>query len=171
MIILGIDPGLSGAIAALRTDADPTALPELLYVHDMPTMEFKSSSKRNKRQINMALLGNLLCPPHLPPPDRAVVELVGAMPGQGVTSMFNFGYSTGAIHGALGALQIPTDTIRPQRWRALTRTPTGKSGSRHRVSQLFPAQADMFARARDDGRAEAVLIALGHHAELLKLSR
>ena len=108
MKIIGIDPGLSGAIAVLENK-------KVLNIFDMPVM---SEGKKNKRQLNSALLVNLIKENINIDDDIAVVvEQVNAMPGQGVTSMFNFGQTFGAIKGICAALQLPIFFVRPSKWK------------------------------------------------------
>jgi len=143
---LGIDPGLSGAIALIRNG-------EFTEVWDMPTM---ARGTGNKQQVNAAEIGKLLreCPPC-----PAYIEQVGAMPGQGVSSMFNFGKATGACLGALAALQFPVTTVTPVRWkRAFDLIGKDKDMARTVAQQLMPAAP--LARKKDCGRADALLIAL-----------
>ena len=147
--IIGIDPGASGAIALLVGK-------ELVSVHDMPTVTVERN-KAQKRQVCPAGLSLLM---QQLSPHRATVEKVGAMPGQGVSSMFSFGRSVGIIEGVLAAKQIPVTFVTPQSWQKLSGAAKGKDGSRQRVMELFPSQAHLFARIKDDGRADAVLIAL-----------
>ena len=104
MKIIGIDPGLSGAIAVLENN-------KVLNIFDTPVM---SEGKKNKRQLNSALLVNFLKENINKEEEVAVVvEQVNAMPGQGVTSMFNFGQTFGAIKGVCAALQLPIFFVRP----------------------------------------------------------
>ena len=104
MKIIGIDPGLSGAIAVLENN-------KVLNIFDMPVM---SEGKKNKRQLNSALLVNLIKENIDKNEDVAVVvEQVNAMPGQGVTSMFNFGQTFGAIKGVCAALELTIFFVRP----------------------------------------------------------
>ena len=147
--VIGIDPGASGAIALLVSGA-------LVSVHDMPTVTVERN-KAQKRQVCPAGLSMLMQQLN---PHRATVEKVGAMPGQGVSSMFSFGRSVGIIEGVLAAKQIPVTFTTPQAWQKLSGAARGKDGSRQRVMELFPSQANLFARVKDDGRADAVLIAL-----------
>ena len=147
--IIGIDPGASGAIALLVSGV-------LVSVHDMPTVTVERN-KAQKRQVCPAGLSLLM---QQLSPQRATVEKVGAMPGQGVSSMFSFGRSVGIIEGVLAARQIPVTFVTPQSWQKLSGAAKGKDGSRQRVMELFPSQAHLFARVKDDGRADAVLIAL-----------
>jgi len=146
---IGIDPGASGAIALLVGR-------ELVSVHDMPTVTVERN-KAQKRQVCPAGLSLLV---QQLSPHKAIVEKVSAMPGQGVSSMFSFGRSVGIIEGVLAAKQIPVTFVTPQSWQKQSGAAKGKDGSRQRVMELFPSQAHLFARVKDDGRADAVLIAL-----------
>jgi len=146
---IGIDPGASGAIALLVGR-------ELVSVHDMPTVTVERN-KAQKRQVCPAGLSLLM---QQLSPHKAIVEKVSAMPGQGVSSMFSFGRSVGIIEGVLAAKQIPVTFVTPQSWQKQSGAAKGKDGSRQRVMELFPSQAHLFARVKDDGRADAVLIAL-----------
>jgi len=147
--VIGIDPGASGAIALLVSGV-------LISVHDMPTVTVERN-KAQKRQVCPAGLSLLI---QQLSPHKATVEKVGARPGQGVSSMFSFGRSVGIIEGVLAARQIPVTFVTPQAWQKQSGAAKGKDGSRQRVMELFPSQANLFARVKDDGRADAVLIAL-----------
>ena len=108
MKVVGIDPGLSGAIAVLEEK-------KVLALFDMPVM---SEGKKNKNQLNSAQLVNILKENTKNDDDIAVVvEQVNAMPGQGVTSMFNFGQTFGAIKGVCAALNLPIFFVRPSKWK------------------------------------------------------
>jgi crossover junction endodeoxyribonuclease RuvC len=150
--VLGIDPGLSGAIALIRDG-------EYLECWDMPTMGRGSG---NKQQINAAAVGNLLreCPPC-----TAYIELVGAMPGQGVSSMFNFGKAAGAVMGALAALQFPMVEVTPQRWtKEFLLIGKEKDMARTTAQQLMPTAP--LSLKKHCGRADALLLALyGYRVE------
>ena len=146
--IIGIDPGISGAIAVFEDG-------KLHDVFDMPTVEV-ASGKTTKRHISAAHLCEYLTRYEY---DHAVVEKVGAMPGQGVTSMFNFGRSAGLIEGCIVAKNIPHTYVTPATWTKAVGRAAGKDASRMRAMELFPAKADLFKRAKDDGRADAALIA------------
>jgi crossover junction endodeoxyribonuclease RuvC len=148
-IILGIDPGLGGALAAL------SAMGKLVIV-DAPTVEVKRGGK-GKREIDPAALADII---REMKPTHAVVEKVGAMPGQGVSSMFSFGRSVGQVEGALAALGIPVSYVSPLTWKRSLSVPAGKDGARLRASQLLPAYAERWRLVKHDGRAEAGLIAL-----------
>ena len=147
--VIGVDPGASGAIS-LVVDGF------LHQVVDMPTVTVTRNASQ-KRQVSPAGVADII---RSMKPDVAIVEKVGAMPGQGVSSMFSFGRSVGIIEGALAALQVSTTFITPQAWQKAIGSAKGKDGSRQRCMELFPRDSHLFARVKDDGRADAVLIAL-----------
>jgi len=148
--VIGIDPGISGAISVFRDG-------KLESVVDMPTVEI-ASGKTIKRHISAATLRNIL-ELDMYQFSHVVIEKVGAMPGQGVTSMFNFGRSAGIIEGVVAALRMPHTYVTPATWTKAVGRAAGKDASRMRAMELFPAKADLFKRAKDDGRADAALIA------------
>lgn len=148
-MILGVDPGLSGALAFF----DPSK--GLLIVRDMPTVDVVRNGK-HKREISPQMLANLVREHNV---TAAFVERVGAMPGQGVSSVFSFGRSLGIVEGVLAALELSTTIIPPQTWQKAVGVRGGKDGSRARAAELFPRDAAQFARKKDDGRADAALIA------------
>jgi crossover junction endodeoxyribonuclease RuvC len=151
--VIGIDPGISGAIAIFEDG-------KLDAVIDMPTLEV-DSGKTKKRHISAIGLVRILETWMLVSDGQAhiVIEKVGAMPGQGVTSMFNFGRSAGIIEGVVAALRMPHTYVTPAAWTKAVGRAAGKDASRMRAMELFPAKADLFKRAKDDGRADAALIA------------
>lgn len=149
MIILGIDPGLSGAIAIYNIYT------EELVVMDMPTVEMTRNGK-HKREVSPALVADVIAGKGAV---RAYMERVSAMPGQGVSSMFSFGRSAGIVEGVLAAYEIPMTLVTPQAWMKAMAVRAGKDGSRERAMQLFPAYSTLFARKKDDGRSDAALIA------------
>jgi crossover junction endodeoxyribonuclease RuvC len=157
--VLGIDPGANGALAVLQDGR----LVELL---DMPTT-IVSRGSREVREVNGPLLGVMVRA--LAPLDSAFLELVGAMPGQGVSSMFAFGRAVGVVEGVLGALSVPVTKVPPQVWQRAMRVRGGKDGARERAMQQHPALAERFARKKDDGRADAALIAGYGYKELCNL--
>jgi len=149
MIVMAIDPGLSGAIAVFRyTDF------HLIAVIDTPTHELTRNNK-TKRQISASGLAAIFRDYE---PDHVVVEKVSAMPGQGVTSMFSFGRSFGLIEGMVGAFEIPATYVMPSVWTKGIGRGLGKDASRARACELYPSHQKSFARVKDDGRADAVLI-------------
>jgi len=154
MMTIGIDPGLHGAVA-FYTSAS-------LHVEDMPTFTLARGGK-TKLDIDTHGLVRLLLDHRLA---TVYVEQVGAMPGQGVSSVFAFGKAFGIILGILAALGVPYNLVPPQRWKKALQVPAAKDGSRARASQLLPAHTEKWKLVKHDGRAEAVLIALyGHRLE------
>ena len=152
MIIIGIDPGISGAISILENK-------KILEVYDTPTM---IDGKKNKKQINSAQVTNII-------KERlkdgkeviVVVEHVNAMPGQGVTSMFNFGQSFGVIKGICAALGLPIYFVRPSKWKKhFNLIKTNKDASRTKVIEAYPEISSKLHRKKDSNRADAILIAL-----------
>jgi len=148
--ILGIDPGPGGARAFLHADG-------ALEIFDMPVHRLQRGGKV-KREIDRYEPARLIDTHG--PVVHAFVEQVGAMPGQGVTSMFRFGRSLGIVEGVLSAGFIPTDYVAPRKWRSGLGVRAGKDDSRARASALMPAHAGLWTRMKDNGRAEAALIAL-----------
>jgi crossover junction endodeoxyribonuclease RuvC len=146
---LGIDVGLNGAIALVQ-DGD------LIGVVDMPTVTLDRNGKA-KRQVSVPELVDII---KQFDPNEAYVEKVFAMAGQGVTSVFSFGRSLGVVEGVLTTLKIKTTLMTPQTWQKGLGMTGGKDGSRARAMELFPEQTALFKRVKDDGRADAALIAL-----------
>lgn len=149
-LIVGVDPGLSGAIALLDVDGN------LVDVYDMPVVD---------GHISAAILASYEGWRTTPTRFHAVVEDVHAMPGQGVTSMFTFGRGVGVIEGTFGALGVPVTRVTPQKWKRSFGLGKDKGESRRRALELWPAHASKFARVKDDGRAEAALIGLWYVRE------
>ena len=145
--VVGIDPGLSGAIAHMYDGVIVTV--------DMPIFEV-IKAKKKQREVDAVQLSTIIANFN---PSMIVLEKVHAMPGQGVTSMFNFGRAFGAVEGVVGALRIPITHVTPQRWKSARGLSSDKGESRRRATQLFPASADQWTRVKDDGRAEAALLA------------
>ncbi len=152
MIIIGIDPGLSGAIAILENK-------KVKKVFEVPTM---SEGKKNKRQLNSALLVELLKENINDESQEimVVIEQVNAMPGQGVTSMFNFGQTFGAIKGICAALGLPIYLVRPSKWKKhFELINSSKDASRTKVIELYPSLSDQLTKKKDVNKSDAVLIA------------
>ena len=147
-MILGIDPGLQGALMWLAEGIDGAYVD---WCADMPTHELVRNGKK-KREIDIAglleLLDGYLKPTH------AFVENVGPMPGQGVSGVFAFGKCVGIIHCALHARGIPFTLIAPQVWKKALAVPAAKDGARMRASQLLPNGDVRWKRAKDHGRAQ-----------------
>jgi crossover junction endodeoxyribonuclease RuvC len=149
-LIVGIDPGLSGALAVIEGGV-------VVLLADLPVVRF--SDARIKNRIDAASLARLL-EPYAGAVHAAVVEKVGARPGEAASGAFSFGYTSGCIAGVLGALNMPTTPVMPAVWKkALGLTSASKDASRGRALELFPSLADQLARKKDHDRAEAVLLA------------
>ena len=151
MIIFGIDPGVSGAISVLENK-------KVIEVFDMPTM---IDGKKNKRQVNGAHVTNIIKERIDDEKEIAVVvEHVNAMPGQGVTSMFNFGQSFGVIKGICSALGLPIYFVRPTKWKKhFNLIKTNKEASRTKVIEVYPEISSKLHRKKDSNKADAILIA------------
>ena len=151
MKIIGIDPGLSGAIAVLENN-------KVLNIFDMPVM---SEGKKNKRQLNSAHLVSLL-KENMKFNEEVVVvvEQVNAMPGQGVTSMFNFGQTFGAIKGVCAALELPIFFVRPSKWKKYFELiNSSKDASRTKAIEMYPKLSNQLAKKKDVNKSDAILIA------------
>lgn len=155
MIICGADPGLDGALAFYDTDS------ELVEVHDMPVHNLARNGKA-KREIDAYGLARIIDGRKGAAITVAYVERVGSMPGQGVASCFAFGKSAGIIIGVLAANFIPIVEVPPITWKRGVGlvSGAGKDASRALASRIFPRASGYFARVKDEGRAESVLIAL-----------
>ena len=151
MKIFGIDPGLSGAIAILENK-------KVLDLFDMPVM---AEGKKNKKQLNSAQLVNIINENTEKNEEIfVVVEQVNAMPGQGVTSMFNFGQTFGAIKGVCAALQLPIFFVRPSKWKKhFELINSSKDASRTKVIEMYPSLAHLLSKKKDVNKSDAILIA------------
>ena len=151
MKIIGIDPGLSGAIAILENN-------QVINIFEIPVM---SEGKKNKRQLNSALLVSLLRDNINKSEEVAVVvEQVNAMPGQGVTSMFNFGQTFGAIKGICAALDLPIFFVRPSKWKKhFELINSSKDSSRTKAIEMYPKLSNQLAKKKDVNKSDAILIA------------
>ena len=160
MKIIGIDPGLSGAIAVMHDK-------KVMNMYDMPVM---AEGKKNKRQLNSSQLVNIIKENINEDEDTiVVVEQVNAMPGQGVTSMFNFGQTFGAIKGVCAALRLPIFFVRPSKWKKhFELINSSKDASRTKVIEMYPTLSGQLAKKRDVNRSDAVLIAKFYFETKLK---
>ena len=160
MKILGIDPGLSGAIAILEKK-------KVLNLFDMPVM---AEGKKNKKQLNSAQLVNIIRENSIGDEEVAVVvEQVNAMPGQGVTSMFNFGQTFGAIKGVCAALNLPIFFVRPSKWKKYFELiNSSKDSSRTKVIEMYPSLSSQLAKKKDVNKSDAILIARYYYDTRLK---
>jgi len=148
-MILAIDPGASGALAFFNPEAGT------LEIIDTPVVEVKRGQKL-KKEISPQMLSAII---RSRKPQIAILELVSARPGQGVSSMFQFGRGVGMYEGALAALEIPVTYITPLGWQKAVNARSGKDGNRQRAAEIYPAYAHLFSRKKDDGRADAALMA------------
>ena len=153
MLIIGIDPGISGAICFFEDG-------QVKEIIDMPVM---ADGKKNKRQINGPQTYNEISTRINKFPKKdiiVVIEQVSAMPGQGVTSMFNFGQSFGVLKGICSAMQLSMFFIRPAKWKKyFGLIKTEKDASRTKVIEIFPYISSELSRKKDSNKADAVLIA------------
>lgn len=148
--LVGLDPGLSGAIALLGPDS--------LTVYDMPTHEITVNGSK-RRQIDLYALARWI--------DTfgrgikmAYVEEVHAMPKQGVSSSFAFGFAAGAAQAILASAFVPMHLVSPAKWKRAMGLTSDKDASRRAASRLLPQFSHLWSRAKDDGRAESVLLAI-----------
>ena len=153
MLIIGIDPGISGSICFFEDG-------KILDVIEMPTM---TEGKKNKRQVNGAQIFNEILR-KLEETDkqnvRVIIEQVSAMPGQGVTSMFNFGQSFGILKGICSAMQLPMYFVRPAKWKKyFNLINSEKDASRTRAIEIFPYFSSQLSKKKDTNKADAILIA------------
>ena len=153
MLIIGIDPGISGSLCFFEDG-------KIIDVIEMPVM---AEGKKNKRQVNGSQIYNEI---YKRIKDiekkniKVIIEQVSAMPGQGVTSMFNFGQSFGVLKGICSAMQLSTFFVRPAKWKKyFGLIKTQKDASRTKVIEIFPYISSELSRKKDSNKADAVLIA------------
>ena len=153
MLVIGIDPGISGSICFFNEG-------KIIDVVEMPTM---TEGKKNKKQVNGAQIFNEISEriKKLDKRDiKIVIEQVSAMPGQGVTSMFNFGQSYGILKGICSAMQLPMYFVRPVKWKKyFNLINSEKDASRTRAIEIFPYFSSQLSRKKDSNKADAILIA------------
>tara|TARA_Y100001935_G_C17021664_1_gene368092 strand:+ start:36 stop:530 length:495 start_codon:yes stop_codon:yes gene_type:complete len=153
MLIIGIDPGISGSICFFEDG-------KILEVIEMPTM---TEGKKNKKQVNGAQIYNEFSKRINITGNqdiRVIIEQVSAMPGQGVTSMFNFGQSFGIIKGVCAAMQLPMFFVRPAKWKKyFSLINSQKDASRTRAIEIFPYFSTQLSKKKDSNKADAILIA------------
>ena len=156
MLIIGIDPGISGSICFFEDG-------KILEVIEMPVM---TEGKKNKKQVNGAQIYNEFLKRINNKGDqtRVVIEQVSAMPGQGVTSMFNFGQSYGILKGICSAMQLPMFFVRPTKWKKyFNLINSQKDASRTRAIEIFPYFSSQLSKKKDSNKADAILIASFYH--------
>ena len=157
MLIIGIDPGISGSICFFEDG-------KIIDVVEMPTM---AEGKKNKRQVNGSQIYNeILKRTRLIEKQdiRVIIEQVSAMPGQGVTSMFNFGQSFGILKGICSAMQLPMYFVRPAKWKKyFGLLNSEKDASRTKAIEMFPYFSSQLSKKKDSNKADAILIASFYH--------
>ena len=153
MLVIGIDPGISGSICFFQVG-------KIIDVVEMPTM---TEGKKNKKQVNGSQIFNEISEriKKIDKKDiKVIIEQVSAMPGQGVTSMFNFGQSYGILKGICSAMQLPMYFVRPTKWKKyFNLINSEKDASRTRAIEIFPYFSPKLSRKKDSNKADAILIA------------
>ena len=153
MLIIGIDPGISGSICFFQNG-------KIIDVVEMPTM---TEGKKNKKQVNGSQIFNEITDriKKLDKKDiKVIIEQVSAMPGQGVTSMFNFGQSFGILKGICSAMQLPMYFVRPIKWKKyFNLINSEKDASRTKAIEIFPYFSGNLSKKKDSNKADAILIA------------
>tara|TARA_B100000579_G_scaffold57956_1_gene41526 strand:+ start:198 stop:689 length:492 start_codon:yes stop_codon:yes gene_type:complete len=153
MLIIGIDPGISGSICFLEDGIIKDVL-------EMPTM---TEGKKNKKQVNGSQIFNEISfriKTYEKKNIKVVIEQVSAMPGQGVTSMFNFGQSFGILKGICSAMQLPIYFVRPAKWKKyFNLINSEKDASRTRAIEIFPYFSSNLSKKKDSNKADAILLA------------
>ncbi len=157
MLIIGIDPGISGSICFLEDG----------IIKDVLEMPIMTEGKKNKKQVNGSQIFNeisLRIKTYEKKNIKVVIEQVSAMPGQGVTSMFNFGQSFGILKGICSAMQLPIYFVRPAKWkRYFNLINSEKDASRTRAIEIFPYFSSNLSKKKDSNKADAILIASYFH--------
>ena len=157
MLIIGIDPGISGSICFLEDGIIKDVL-------EMPTM---TEGKKNKKQVNGSQIFNEISfriKTYEKKNIKVVIEQVSAMPGEGVTSMFNFGQSFGILKGICSAMQLPIYFVRPTKWKKyFNLINSEKDASRTRAIEIFPYFSSNLSKKKDSNKADAILIASYFH--------
>jgi len=153
MLVIGIDPGISGSICFFQDG-------KIIDAVEMPTM---TEGKKNKKQVNGSQIFNEISEriKKIDKKDiKVIIEQVSAMPGQGVTSMFNFGQSYGILKGICSAMQLPMYFVRPTKWKKyFNLINSEKDASRTRAIEIFPYFSSQLSRKKDSNKADAILIA------------
>tara|TARA_B100000427_G_C15167291_1_gene445742 strand:- start:56 stop:550 length:495 start_codon:yes stop_codon:yes gene_type:complete len=153
MLIIGIDPGITGSLCFFEDG-------KIIDILEMPNM---AEGKKNKRQVNGSQIYNEIFS-RIKGLDkkniRVVIEQVSAMPGQGVTSMFNFGQSFGVLKGICSAMQLPMYFVRPAKWKKyFNLINSEKDASRTKAIEIFPYISEKLSKKKDSNKADAILIA------------
>ena len=153
MLVIGIDPGITGSICFFEDG-------KIIDLIDMPNM---ADGKKQKKQVNGAQIYNEISKriKQLDIKDiKVIIEQVSAMPGQGVTSMFNFGQSFGILKGICSAMQLSMYFVRPAKWKKyFSLINTEKDASRTKAIEIFPYFSSNLSKKKDSNKADAILIA------------
>ena len=153
MLIIAIDPGISGSLCFFEEG-------KIIDIVEMPNM---AAGKKNKRQVNGAQIYNeisLRIKNFQKENIKVVIEQVSAMPGQGVTSMFNFGQSFGVLKGVCSAMQLPMYFVRPAKWKKyFNLINSKKDASRTKAIEIFPYISAQLSKKKDTNKADAILLA------------
>ena len=153
MLIIAIDPGISGSLCFFEEG-------KIIDIVEMPNM---AVGKKNKRQVNGAQIYNeisLRIKNFQKEDIKVVIEQVSAMPGQGVTSMFNFGQSFGVLKGICSAMQLPMYFVRPAKWKKyFNLINSKKDASRTKAIEIFPYISAQLSKKKDSNKADAILLA------------
>jgi len=153
MLIIGIDPGISGSICFFENG-------KVIDLIEMPSM---ADGKKNKKQVNGSQIYNEISSriKKINKGDiKVVIEQVSAMPGQGVTSMFNFGQSFGVLKGICSAMQLSVHFVRPAKWKKyFNLINSEKDASRTKAIEIFPYISSQLSRKKDANKADAILLA------------
>lgn len=161
---LGIDPGLSGAIALYNPAID------MLHVADIPVHELRKNGKL-RREPDVQAICDIISDCAVRPHVSVWIEHVSAMPGEGAVGAFTFGKVVGLLTGVCAANRLIIERVTPSVWKKALAVPSDKDGARARASQLLPAHSRNWPLKKNDGRAEAALIALyGSRQEALKMA-
>ena len=145
MIVCGIDPGITGALAVVNED------------HDCETVEMPTAGVGKHRAVDGAGIARFMAERDV---EFAIVELVHSMPRQGVASTFKFGTAYGTVLGTLHACCMPYRLVTPAKWKKDMMLSSDKRLSLEMATRRLPRAALQFARVKDHGRAEAALLAL-----------
>lgn len=154
MYFVGIDPGISGAIAIIRKTTDSIIVEA---IHDMPVITKTLASGKTRNRVDAVALHQILSLDHTIT-GRICIEDVCSRPGEGAVQAFGFGHGLGVVETCARITQAEVQMVPPARWKAAYGLTSNKGESRH-LAQALTGDAQTFKRAKDDGRAEAFLLA------------
>lgn len=157
-VVVGIDPGVSGAICRIQYPEDE---PEVFSIWDMPVFE-KIQNKKKRRVMDprsLSTIINVIAHTSISNQILVCIEDPHAMPGQGVSSSFSFGFSCGVVRGVVATVGLRYVLVDPSVWKKNLCVPSDKDGARRRASELMPNASGLWPARSHDGRAEAALLA------------